>query len=337
MSDFKRKKVAAKTLSEHLRLLRNQKGYTKKDMAQRTKIRLCYICALEEGDYQELPCDVYVRGFVDAYAKVLNVDSKPLLRLYEREYGIRNHTSFGGKKKQSAIDLPLLRRVKPPRAIITSRVFVSMIALVSIIGIILYLYSIFVNFIAEPFLVVHTPLDGSTVNTSTAKIVGKTNSSANVKINNQPVIIDRDGVFDTEVTLSPGANTLTVIATNRFDKISERKIAVYFDDSLFIKQKKEINQLNFEDKSNTLDIKIIDADTWLSVIVDGEKVLTETIPVGQEHSFEGRKIIITSGSGKRTLIRINEKEFKPLSDSSAPVKNYTINLSDNDNLTGETD
>jgi len=46
---------------------------------------------LEEGAYKKLPADVYVKGFLKSYAEFLNVDEKALIRLYDKEKGIRKN------------------------------------------------------------------------------------------------------------------------------------------------------------------------------------------------------------------------------------------------------
>ncbi|HPK42254.1 MAG TPA: helix-turn-helix domain-containing protein, partial [Synergistales bacterium] len=46
---------------------RREKGLKLSEISERTKIRLPFLEAIEEGSLQELPQSIYARGFVKAY------------------------------------------------------------------------------------------------------------------------------------------------------------------------------------------------------------------------------------------------------------------------------
>ncbi|HON34371.1 MAG: RodZ domain-containing protein [Thermovirgaceae bacterium] len=63
---------------------RREKGLKLSEVSERTKIRLPFLEAIEEGSLQELPQSIYARGFVKAYLEV--IDSLDLWPEYEEVF-----------------------------------------------------------------------------------------------------------------------------------------------------------------------------------------------------------------------------------------------------------
>ena len=57
----------------YLRLARENRGMTLKEIAQQTKIGTRYLAMIEEESYELLPAPVYLRGFVFDYARTVGV------------------------------------------------------------------------------------------------------------------------------------------------------------------------------------------------------------------------------------------------------------------------
>jgi cytoskeleton protein RodZ len=72
---------------DQLRAARESQGISIAQAALETRILQRYIAALEEGDFQQLPGDVYARGFVRNYAHYLGLPSEELIEAYRRERG----------------------------------------------------------------------------------------------------------------------------------------------------------------------------------------------------------------------------------------------------------
>ena len=66
-----------------LREAREARGVTLAEAQEATKINSRYLEALEEGQYDVLPSEVHVRGYLRNYARYLRLDPKPLLDRYE--------------------------------------------------------------------------------------------------------------------------------------------------------------------------------------------------------------------------------------------------------------
>lgn len=72
-------------VGETLVKLRRERGKTLSDMETSTRIMGRMLSALENERWDELPASVYVKGYIQNYASVLGVDSKPLLEEYARD------------------------------------------------------------------------------------------------------------------------------------------------------------------------------------------------------------------------------------------------------------
>ena len=74
-------------LGDQLRTARESQGISLSQAAIETRILQRYLVALEDGDYQHLPGDVYARGFIRNYADYLGMPSEELIELYRHERG----------------------------------------------------------------------------------------------------------------------------------------------------------------------------------------------------------------------------------------------------------
>jgi len=72
-----------------LRAARERQGIGLPEAELATKIRVKYIRALEEEDFDALPADTYARGFLRTYADYLGLDGE----IYVDEYASRFHNS----------------------------------------------------------------------------------------------------------------------------------------------------------------------------------------------------------------------------------------------------
>ncbi len=72
------------TIGEILRIERENKGLTVKEIEIATSIRTVYITAIEEGNYNIIPGEVYLKGFIRNYANYLGLDGQQLVDLYRQ-------------------------------------------------------------------------------------------------------------------------------------------------------------------------------------------------------------------------------------------------------------
>lgn len=65
-----------------LRRTRLFRGFEIDDISEVTKVSRAHLCNIEEENFGDLPADVYVRGFVTAYAKTIGLDPKIVVPSY---------------------------------------------------------------------------------------------------------------------------------------------------------------------------------------------------------------------------------------------------------------
>jgi len=85
--------VTASEIGTRLREAREGRGLTLEQVQADTKIRLRYLKALEDGDYEVIPGEAYARGFLRSYANYLGLDGLELVRLYTQERAAKPPTS----------------------------------------------------------------------------------------------------------------------------------------------------------------------------------------------------------------------------------------------------
>lgn len=74
-------------LGDILRKERERQNLTVKDIERDTSIRGLYLSAIENGEYDLLPGEVYLKGFIRSYAEYLKLDGAALLQQYYAEKG----------------------------------------------------------------------------------------------------------------------------------------------------------------------------------------------------------------------------------------------------------
>ena len=88
------------SLGEYLRQHRKARGLSLEEIAEKTKVSLRALRALEAEEWELLPAEIYIRGFIRCYCEAIGLDpSEPLLR-FERLYAAhRPREAFLSNKK----------------------------------------------------------------------------------------------------------------------------------------------------------------------------------------------------------------------------------------------
>ena len=94
-----------------LRRMREAHGLELRELAERSKIGVAYLAALEADDFLKLPAPVYVRGFLGEYARMLGLDTERVKDSYLDRY-----RSARGEGKDADGNAPPRRRARPTPA-----------------------------------------------------------------------------------------------------------------------------------------------------------------------------------------------------------------------------
>ena len=204
-------------LEQRLKEARIERGLTLYQAAKATKIKPHFLEAIESGAYNELPSPAYARGFVRNYADFLGLPSAQVSALFKRDFDEK-------KSIQVLPDGLSTQREFPIRRINLRNVIISVLAVL--------LLSIFLLFqvrgiLFPPSISLSSPIEGSEVSRD-VRIVGKTDGTAVIAVNNEPVFVNTNGKFEKTIVLFPGKNVIIVKAKNRYGKEStlQREVTV---------------------------------------------------------------------------------------------------------------
>ena len=83
---MKQTQLDIETIGEKLKATREAKKISVSEAGSQTRILSKFISAMEEDNFQALSAPVYVKSFIRLYAKYLELDPKPLIEAYIKEY-----------------------------------------------------------------------------------------------------------------------------------------------------------------------------------------------------------------------------------------------------------
>lgn len=214
--------MQTQTIGDLLRSAREKAHFTLEDLSEDTHIKLDYLIALEENNFDALPAATFIKAYIRNYARLFNLDEKPLLAILRRDY----EESVKGQLIPREFLYPQLKRKtlwSPIRL-----VFLSALLAFGIF----FSYAIWqwYQLNRPPVLTLVAPDEDAEV---AAQVIfkGQTKADATLTINSTPVALQADGSFETEIYLpQEGINTVTVKASDKNGKstVVQRSIQVKF-------------------------------------------------------------------------------------------------------------
>lgn len=93
--------VMNESVGYYLRRAREVREIELEDIAKKTKISVRFLKAIEEGKWHLLPGDVFVKGFIRAYAQFLGLNSDEIVEKYVQEKGLEPKNDFEVLQKKS--------------------------------------------------------------------------------------------------------------------------------------------------------------------------------------------------------------------------------------------
>lgn len=307
--NFTRKTLPPKEgLGEKLTKRRIALGYDIKDIEKSIRIRAKYIEAIESGNYDKLPPDVYVKGFIKNYASFLKLDENKVLKAYQRERGIVESVKKANSKA------PVVKPIDTPKLIITPRTIVigSISLLASII--LIYIFWQVRILTAPPKLTLVSPQDNINVDADSLYVEGKTDAGANLFINEVAVGVGEEGVFKEKISLQNGVNILKIRSENRLGKKSE------VTRTIVANIKETATQANGQ-----IELKLTVGPTTASLLVevDGKKLTDKPIVVlaGVTQVYRANeKISVTTNNGGSVKAIYNGQDIGAFGKDNEQIK-----------------
>ncbi len=329
MVSFVKRKVKSLTLGENLKKIRKKSGISLEEMAVQTKIKQDYLRKIEAGDFEKMPFDVYIKGFLRNYAKHLNLNPEKVIAQFNKEIGVRENILKYQKRDQEKLKNRIPSLTITPKM---ASIFISFI--VVLIGLI-YFYSELDSFSKKPNLTIKTPNSSDSIQDSSVKIAGATDIGNKISINNELVPVNSTGNFEETIGLQKGSNEIIIEASNKREKHTQKILNIIADYELRVLEVENQNtQIDSIPEENFfIEIKSSEFIDNLLIKVDEKKIQKNLLHSGTILKIEAQdKIEISSSNVARTYVKINEEEFFVLEEK---IKNFEKIILNKDGIVEE--
>lgn len=203
-----------KNLSEILTQLMETENVSVEKLSSQTEIPSRFIIALREGEYNKLPAEPYVRGYLIKIAGVLRTESEGLIQAYKE--------SVKEYKAKMADVLPGNKYAATP---VNKGIVAAVLAGLAIIAFIVFRFN---SIFGIPSLNVDIPQHATEQN---IKIMGSVRPGDRLTLNGESIFVDDEGNFEKDLFLSPGLNTYEFTVRRFLGKETSFIKQIYFDDS----------------------------------------------------------------------------------------------------------
>lgn len=197
------------TLGEKFKQARNIAKLSIDEIAGQTKIPAKYLYWLENGEYEKMPAEVYVKGFIVKYVKILNLEKDEFIEMYFNESGILNKI----RNKKNVIPT-----MKYPRFIITPKSLVILFSAVAFVGILGYFGWQVYFLMRPPHILLGNMQDDFITNEEYQLLKGSVLGANTLTMNDKTVNFNEKGEFSESVNLSEGLNVIELKAKNSLGK-----------------------------------------------------------------------------------------------------------------------
>ncbi len=215
--------VSPKALGEKLRNLRRSQAVSLEMIETLTRVRKCYLEALEWGRYDLLPDPMYTRNYIRSYARALNADETYFLELYAEESGRTDLLSPHRLPRE---------RLKKQNFFVATHWLSGLVLGVAALTVVLYLGYQANRLLSAPTIALLNPANDSAVGSALLPVSGTVdNKEVQLKINGTNVVIKDDKTFSTTLDLVRGLNVVTVEAKRRYSKSAIIYRRVVFDET----------------------------------------------------------------------------------------------------------
>lgn len=221
---------------EKLQKIRREKKINLDKVEDSICVQKKYLKAIEDGDFNKLPGEVYVKNFVRKYASFLGVPADNLMESLESDYALINeeakNDSFGAEKKKIGAAWNK-EKISFSRLslLLTPKFFKNLVVILIFLFCFSYLGVEAKNVFDPPRLEIFEPSNNLVLNEQIIKITGRTEPGSKLAINDEKILIDNEGNFSENINLQPGVNVVKISANKKYGKtnISYVKVLVVED------------------------------------------------------------------------------------------------------------
>lgn len=186
------------------------KDLTLEQVETEIKIRKKFLQDIESDNYQRLPSQAYIKGFIKNYSEYLGLNSRNMMAFFRRQTEEASKSSILPK----GVAEPLNR----PRYVLTPSRFVVFLFFSLFVLFLVYFGLQYRKLQIPPAINLESPKENMVTTTKRVDVTGTTDPDATVSVNGISVLVRSDGKFFDQVALFPGENSITIIITSRYGK-----------------------------------------------------------------------------------------------------------------------
>tara|TARA_B110000438_G_scaffold218016_1_gene210815 strand:- start:109 stop:1026 length:918 start_codon:yes stop_codon:yes gene_type:complete len=274
---------------KYLKSEREMRGIPLEEIAESTKIQMCFLEALETNYYEAIPGEIFVRGFVHSYAKAIGADIEGILSEFDQTIGCIRKDKF--LKEERDKNETYLRSLKFYR-------LMSVIAVILILGC--------VSFGVSNLFGV---LDQESISSSEFT----KNSSSDKAKKNDPILAEpldeEKSIASSNISLGV-VNTVSANSSAPFKKIGVAKKTEKQKD-MEVVSKNDTTE-GIESKNNSISMGALELtirvkqESWFHLVIDGGSEKDFILPQGTGKTFRGEsKFKITVGNSQGVQLALN--------------------------------
>src|SRR5258708_10872582 len=182
-----------KTVGDLIKEARLRRNYSREDLGEISHIKMSFIAAIEKADWENLPEFNIVIGFVKSIAHFLDIPENQAVSILRRDYPPKLIQKVNVKTKKENFGK---RFMWGPRMTFLAGVLVIILIVLGYLG---FQYR---KFNQPPSLIVNEPSQSEIVKGFHLNVVGQTDPDATLMVNDQPVIVNGDGSFNTQIDIN---------------------------------------------------------------------------------------------------------------------------------------
>lgn len=185
------------SVGDILRREREKLGLTYQQVEKGTRIRVRYIKAAEDSNWEIFTSKVYISGIIRNYAKFLGMDVKKAEAYFRRDYEKQEVMKFKKNVEQKYFS---------PE---TRKIVIGFFATIFLVFFAYFGYQLTI-FLSPPEVAITSPQKTTFRNVERIQIQGKTEKEASIMIFGQRVYPNKEGIFEYDLPLKKGKNELVV-------------------------------------------------------------------------------------------------------------------------------
>ncbi len=196
------------TVGQILKTARLKKNISLTKLGNLTKIKKEFILLIEKNDWDKLPEFPVVSGFVKNLSSALDLVPENVNAILRRDYP---------PKKLNINPKPdvVSKFTWSPKFTFAAGVIILVLIVLGYLGL------EYLKFTKPPVLNIMSPTESELILNDSVRIKGSTSLDATLIVNNQPIVLDQDGNFDSMIEVNNDTKEIKFISRSRSGKVTE--------------------------------------------------------------------------------------------------------------------